>query len=198
MATKTLLTVEDMERTPKPIEGGGYELDEGELVYVSPNSLEQWEIIHRCYHLLKNFVDAHKLGLVAADTWIAILPRGVRAPDVAFIPADRLSGIDPKHALKVIPALAVEVLGSSEPATARKIAIESSARLAGTPRDMTRRIRQYFEAGVQRVWVIDPDEREVDIYSPNEPLRTLTVKDTLEAPDILPGFSLSVSRLFED
>lgn len=197
MATKTLLTVQDLERTPKPLEGGGYELDEGELVYVSPNSLEQWEIIHRCYHLLKDFVDAQGLGLVVADTWFEILPRAVRAPDVAFVPSERLSGIDPKHALKVIPALAVEVLGSSEPALARKITLEASARLAGTPRDMTRRIRQYFEAGVQRVWVLDPDEREVDVYAPNEPLRTLTVKDTLEAPDILPGFSLSVSRLFE-
>ena len=63
MNTKTFLTVEDLERTPGPIEGGGYELDEGELVYVSPNSLEQWETIHRCYHLLKDFVDAHGTGL---------------------------------------------------------------------------------------------------------------------------------------
>ncbi len=193
----TVLTVEDLERTPSPIEGGGYELDGGELIYVSPNSLEHWEIIHRFYHFLKDFVDAQRLGLVVADTWFEILPHAVRAPDVAFIPADRLPGIDPKHALKVVPALAVEVLGSSEPAFARKVALESGARLAGTPRDMTRRIRQYFDAGVSRVIVIDPDEREVDIYSPDEPLRTLTVKDTVEVSAILPGFSLPVERLFE-
>ncbi|MGH9446168.1 MAG: Uma2 family endonuclease [Terriglobia bacterium] len=193
----TVLTVEDLERTPSPIEGGGYELDGGELIYVSPNRLEQWETIHRFYHFLKDFVDAQRLGLVVADTWFEILPHAVRAPDVAFIPADRLPGIDPKHALKVVPALAVEVLGSSEPAFARKVALESGARLAGTPRDMTRRIRQYFDAGVSRVIVIDPDEREVDIYSPDEPLRTLTVKDTVEVSGILPGFSLPVERLFE-
>ncbi len=34
MATETLLTVEVLERTPKPVEGGGYELDEGELAGV--------------------------------------------------------------------------------------------------------------------------------------------------------------------
>ncbi|HXJ91558.1 MAG TPA: hypothetical protein VMT20_01590 [Terriglobia bacterium] len=49
MGTKGVLTVADLETTTKPLEGGGYELDEGELVYVSPNSLEQWQIIHRCY-----------------------------------------------------------------------------------------------------------------------------------------------------
>jgi len=59
LATKTLHSVEDMERTPKPEAGGGYELDEGELIYMSPNSMEQWEIIHRCYHLLQNSMEAH-------------------------------------------------------------------------------------------------------------------------------------------
>jgi Uma2 family endonuclease len=197
MESKTVLTVEDLETTPKPLEGGGYELDEGELVYVSPNSLEQWEIIHRCYSFLKSFVDSHRLGLVTADTWFEILPRGVRAPDVAFVPADRLAGIDPKHALKAVPALVIEVLGSSDPKAARRIALRSSARLAGTARDMTRRIRQYFEAGVRIVLVVDPDQHEVDVHAPDEPLRTLTVHDTFEAPEILPGFTLPIVRLFE-
>src|SRR5215472_3981750 len=131
MGTKGLLTVGDLETTPKPLEGGGYELDAGELVYVSPNSLEQWEIIHRCYSLLKSFVDSHNLGLVTADTWFEILPHEVRAPDVAFVPSDRLKGIDPKHVLKAVPALVIEVLGSSDPKTARRIALRSSARVAG-------------------------------------------------------------------
>jgi Uma2 family endonuclease len=193
----TLLTVEDLERKPRPAEGGGYELDEGELVYVSPNSLEQWEIIHRIYHLLRDFVDRHKLGLVVADTWFELLPHAVRAPDVAFIPASRLEGIDPKHALKVAPALVVEVLGSSEPALSRKIALESSARLAGTPRDLARRIRQYFEAGVLQVMVVDPDLRELDVYGPNQSLKTLNLNNMLEFPGILPGFRIPVRQLFE-
>jgi Uma2 family endonuclease len=197
MELKASLRVEDLETTPKPLEGGGYELDEGELVYVSPNSLEQWEIIRRAYSVLKSFVDAHKLGLVTADTWFEILPGRVRAPDVAFVPADRLAGIDPKHALKAVPSLVIEVLGSSDPKAARRIALRSSARLAGTARDMARRIRQYFEAGVRIVLVVDPDERELDVYAPDKPLRTLTVGDTFEAPEILPGFSLPVARLFE-
>jgi len=88
-------------------------------------------------------------------------------------------------------------LGSSDPKAARRIALRSSARLAGTARDMTRRIRQYFEAGVRVVLVVDPDEREVDVYEPDELLRTLTVRDTLEAPEILPGLSLPIARLFE-
>src|SRR5919201_983746 len=38
MSTRTLLTTEQFERLPKP-EVGSYELDHGELIYVSPNDL---------------------------------------------------------------------------------------------------------------------------------------------------------------
>jgi Uma2 family endonuclease len=61
---------------------------------------------------------------------------------------------------------------------------------------MARRIRQYLDAGVSRVLVIDPDERQVDVYAPNEPLKTLSTADTLTLPDILPGFSVRVAQLF--
>lgn len=121
----------------------------------------------------------------------------MRAPDVAFVPADWLAGIDPKHALKAVPTLAVEVLGSAEPpALSRKIAQNPGARLAGTSRDMARRIHQYFDAGVLRVLVIDPEERETDVYAPNEPLTSLSATDTLVVPDVLPGFSVRVRELF--
>ena len=45
MKMKTLLSIDEFEKLPEPEQGGGYELDEGEPVYVSPNSLEQVEII---------------------------------------------------------------------------------------------------------------------------------------------------------
>lgn len=38
MSTKTLLTTEQFERLSEP-EVGSYELDQGELIYVSPNDL---------------------------------------------------------------------------------------------------------------------------------------------------------------
>jgi Uma2 family endonuclease len=185
-----------MERTPRPEQGGGYELDEGELIYMSPNSMEQGEIIYRCYRLLKDFVEACSIGFVLADTWFEILLGVVRAPDVAFVPHSAWAPeLNPNHALKVVPSLVVEVLGSSDPELSRKIALESFARPARTPRDLSRRLRQYLEAGVLEVWVLDPDEREVDVYASGS-LRTLTAADKLEVPAILPGFSVSVSRLF--
>jgi Uma2 family endonuclease len=176
---KTLLSIDEFEKLPVPEQGGGYELDEGEPVYVSPNTLEQFRIIYRLYSLLSEWAQANNRGLVAADTWIELAPGVVRAPDVAYVPGDRISNIDPKHALKVIPALAVEVLSAYN-----------------TAREMSRKIQQYREAGVELIWIVDPDKREVDIYSAL-PLKTLRLGDTLTDDKILPGFSLPLTLIFE-
>jgi Uma2 family endonuclease len=180
MGTKALLTATELEHTPKPLEGGGWELDEGELVQVSPNSFQQSELVQRIYLILRSWLRGRGLGRVAADTWFELSPHLVRAPDVAFIPADRLAAIDPRHALKVLPALVVEVLGPSP-----------------SGRDVSRRVQQYRKAGVPLIWVVDPDRLEVDVYG-GGPVRTLTIEDALDAAGILPGFFLPLSQLFAE
>jgi Uma2 family endonuclease len=179
MKAKTPLSLEDFERLPEPESGGGYELDEGEPVYVSPNSLEQGEIIYRIYARLKEWAQPLNRGLVAPDTWFELSPGVVRAPDVAFIPAERIANIDPKHVLKLVPALVVEVLGPFN-----------------TAREMSRKIQQYRDAGVELIWIVDPEKREIDILSAL-PLKTLKQGDILKDEKILPGFSIPVSVIFE-
>ena len=55
MSTRTLLTTEQFEGLPEP-EVGGYELDRGELVYVSPNDLRHNRIRDNLYIPLREFV----------------------------------------------------------------------------------------------------------------------------------------------
>ena len=58
------------------------------------------------------------------------------------------------------------------------------------------RISDYFAAGGKRVWVIYPEHNEVYIHGQ----RGITCKqgeDLLEDPELLPGFSVKVSSLFE-
>jgi len=179
MSTRTLLSIDEFERLPEPEQGGGYELDEGVPVYVSPNSFEQAEIIQRIYAALKEWAKAGNRGLIAADSWFELTPGVVRAPDVAYVPRERISNADPKHPMKVIPALAVEVL----------------SRL-NTAREMSRKIQQYRDAGVELIWVVDPEKCEIDIHS-SLPLKTLRKGDFLKDDIILPGLSISVSAIFE-
>jgi Uma2 family endonuclease len=101
-----------------------------------------------------------------------------RQPDVSLIldPAVPIVTQGPMH---VIPDFIVEVKSPDD-----------------TYEDMREKARFYTERGVRLVLLVFPRPRTVEVYRPGVPLDILTVEDTLEGYDVLPGFSLPVARLF--
>jgi Uma2 family endonuclease len=63
--------------------------------------------------------------------------------------------------------------------------------------EMDRKLREYFDAGVQLVWYIDPRNRTVRVYTSYDDFTTLTEGDELDGGSVLPGFRLSIRELFE-
>ena len=49
---------------------------------------------------------------------------------------------------------------------------------------------------VNPLWIVDPRPREVMVHKPGRAVVTLAAGDTLDGGDVLPGFGLSISRLF--
>ncbi|HSV15695.1 MAG TPA: Uma2 family endonuclease [Tepidisphaeraceae bacterium] len=131
--------------------------------------------------LLYAFVLPRKLGfVVGADSMFRLFPGQVRMPDVAFISLKRLpSGIATEPIAPIAPELAVEVLSASN-----------------TPQEMKRKRREYFNSGVQLLWLVDPNLRTIDVYTaPENPVRR-QVTDALDGGVVLPGFSVPVADLF--
>jgi len=62
---------------------------------------------------------------------------------------------------------------------------------------LQRKIGRYLAAGTSIVWVLDPDSVSVSVYQTPGVFRTLTADDQIEAPELLPGFSIPVRTLFE-
>ena len=60
-----------------------------------------------------------------------------------------------------------------------------------------RKVKQYFAAGCHAVWIVYPENRELQILEASGTDRLLHAEDTLEAPEQLPGFSVRVSEFFE-
>jgi Uma2 family endonuclease len=58
-------------------------------------------------------------------------------------------------------------------------------------------VREYFEAGAKQAWVVWPRERKIYVYSSADEIRSLKVGDELVGGDLLPGFHLSISELFQ-
>jgi Uma2 family endonuclease len=67
---------------------------------------------------------------------------------------------------------------------------------SNTPREMDRRMSDFFAAGSTRFWGVYPEDREVYVQGLTGVVRR-SGEETLEDAQLLPGFSIKVSSLFE-
>jgi Uma2 family endonuclease len=131
---------------------------------------------------LGNYLDKHDLGIAfGADGPSLLDVDQVRFPDLAFISYDRIpEDADPDTPMPDwVPNLAIEVISPGN-----------------TRGEMTRKLRDYFEAGVELVWYIDPAKRTVRVYTAVDHYKTLREDATLDGGHVLPGFEVSIRELF--
>lgn len=134
--------------------------------------------------LLTAFVIPRNLGLVTGpDGTVELVADLVRIPDVAFTSWDRLPGR--RRPVSPVPLIAPNLV----------VAVLSRS---NTPGEMAAKRQDYFSAGVQLVWEIDPRTRTVDVYTTATQATTLGLGDTLNGGTVLPGFTLSVQQLFAE
>jgi Uma2 family endonuclease len=134
-------------------------------------------------YFIEGYIDGNDLGItLGADAMLRILPRQVRLPDVTFLSWTKMPDreLPAEPVAPIVPDLAVEVLSESN-----------------TRREMERKRKDYFAAGVRRVWQIDPDTETAEVYSAPEVFVPIAADGDLDGEDILPGFRLSLKRLFE-
>jgi Uma2 family endonuclease len=180
MATKTLLTADELEQMPDD-DSVQIELDEGELITMPPAGEDHGYVEVEIASRLRDFVKKNKLGRVySGDTGFRLNDRTVRAPDVAFVRRDRLELIRSRGFARGVPDLAVEIRSESE-----------------SFRQLMRKVKQYLAAGCQVVLVINREPEEIDVFKADGTEYTLVAADTLEIPELLPGFFVKVGDLFE-
>jgi Uma2 family endonuclease len=121
--------------------------------------------------------------ILGADGTLKLLKKLVRIPDVSFTRWDQLPGrvVPAAPVPEVSPDLVVEVLSEGN-----------------TAREMERKLKEYFLAGVRLVWFVDDRTRSVRAYTSPDDSATFGPDDTLDGGDVLPGFAVPVARLFEN
>ena len=60
------------------------------------------------------------------------------------------------------------------------------------------KLRDDFSIGVRLVWIVDPQSRSVLAYRSLTDVREFAENDDLPGDDVLPGFSVKVTQLFEE
>lgn len=60
------------------------------------------------------------------------------------------------------------------------------------------KLQEYFVAGTRLVWYVVPSRQEVHVYTAPDQYEILRVDQDLQGRVALPGFTLSIRRLFAE
>lgn len=166
-----------------PDDGFRYELVRGELRKMAPAGHKHGRIAIKVSTPLDAHVTANKLGVVyAAETGFLTSsdPDTVRAPDVAFVSQKRLDEVgDVEGYWPGAPDLVVEVISPND-----------------TYAEVEEKVLESLEAGAGMVLVVNPRKNAVTVYRSLTDIVVLTEIDTLDAGNVVPGWTMAVKDIF--
>ncbi len=171
---RTDVTVDELEKLSLPYPA---ELYDGKVVFKMPNFAHAI-IQNNVGGEIRNYLKTNPIGIVGGDANFRLWPernRESRAPDVSFILKDRVPENLHRY-LPIAPDLAVEILSPDD-----------------SFEHMMEKVDEYLSQGVKIVWIIITRTREVLVCTAQG---KYSVRDTLTAPELLPGFELPVKDIF--
>jgi Uma2 family endonuclease len=178
LATK-LVTAEEL--LAMPAEDAVIELVDGEIRKMSPAGFKHGDIAMLVGASLSTYVRQRRLGKVTAAETGFILRRNpdtVRAPDVAFVLAERL--VETTTYFPGPPDLAVEVISPNDTYT-----------------EVHAKVLDWLRSGVRLVIVIDPSKQSAAIHRSVTEVLDIGIDDALDGGDVVPGWTLPLRELFE-
>jgi len=111
-----------------------------------------------------------------------ILPNGaMRSPDAAWVRLSRLRALSPREKQRFIPLcpdFLIEVASPSDEAA-----------------ELRRKMEEYRSVGLQLGWLILPESRQVEIYTPAG-IETLISPEAISGDPVLPGFTLQLALIW--
>jgi Uma2 family endonuclease len=132
---------------------------------------------------LQVWAEADGSGLVFDSSTISLLPNGAkRMPDASWVRLDRWNALTREQQEGIPPLCPDFVLELRSP----------SDRLP----ELQDKMAEYLNNGAHLGWLIDPIERIVYIYRPEEVMERLEAPEELSGEPVLSGFVLSLAALW--
>ena len=119
------------------------------------------------------------------------LPNGADvSPDASWVKRDRIDALTAEQKRRFIPLCPdfVVELRSASPLT--------PLRKGGKEARLRAKMEEYRENGTRLGWLIDPKNKQVEIYRTRRDVEVLQNPETLSGEDVLPGFVLEVPPIF--
>jgi len=157
---------------------------QGELVIVTPVGGEGGS---READLIGDLVYWNRrtqLGKVFSSSTCFRLPNGAdRSPDAAWIILERWNQLTPEQQKKfppVCPDFVIELRSESD-------ALEL----------LQQKMQEYISNGLRLGWLVNPQDRQVEVYKANRVKRVLENPKQVDGEDVLPGFVFELSILWD-
>jgi len=176
---KKKYTYKDYAKLP---EGAPYQLIGGELIMTpAPTPYHQY-ISGNIYSVLKQFVERNNLGQVYySPIDVYFEETETYQPNIIFISKERLNIIS-ETKIEGAPDLVIEILS---PATAYY--------------DLKKKFKIYEKHGVKEYWIVDPEEKSIEIYI-NKEQKFILVENKSKIGTIksqlLKDFQIDLEKIF--
>ena len=155
----------------------------GELIILPPTGGETGKRNFEIYIDLGIWNRQAKLGVAFDSSTLFQLPNGAdRSPDVAWIRQDRWDALTPEKQQKfppICPDFVVELRSKTD-------------RL----KSLQDKMLEYQQNGVRLGWLINPQDRQVEIYRAEKSVDVLDSPLKLSGEDVLPRFILDLERIW--
>ncbi|MCC5635148.1 Uma2 family endonuclease [Nostoc sp. CHAB 5844] len=157
----------------------------GELIVNPPTGWEtgrrNWSISGELYLWWRN---AGEPGQAFDSSTGFVLPNGaIRSPDASWVSQESWQALTPEQKgtfANICPDFVVELSSSSD-----------------TLKSLQEKMREYIENGAKLGWLIDPQQRRVEIYRASLAVEVLENPAELSGEAVLAGFVLNLRRVWD-
>lgn len=155
----------------------------GEIIIMSPTGSETSRKNAKIVILFGFWNESKQLGEIFDSNGGFTFPNGaIRSPDVSWIEKSRWNRLSKSQQDKfapIVPDFVLELKSKSD------ILAEVQAKMV-----------EYISQGVRLGWLINPDNKTVEIYRPGADKQVLENPDKLSGDEVLPEFELNLSKVW--
>ncbi len=157
-----------LERNPK-----------GELIIMSPVGGETGQKEANLIFQISLWNYHSQLGIVFSSSTIFSLPSGGdRSPDVAYVSLERWENLTQEEREgfpPICPDFVIELRSKSD-------------RL----KPLQEKMQEYIDSGLKLGWLIDPRQKQVEIYRPQTAVEIVKMPASLSGEDVLPELNITL------
>ncbi|MGB5637394.1 MAG: Uma2 family endonuclease [Waterburya sp.] len=157
---------------------------QGKLIIMSPTGSESGRKNGRLFFQVELWNTKTKLGVsFDSSTGFKLSNGALRSPDVSWVELAQWNSLSEQQQRKfapIDPDFVIELMSPTDDLN-----------------ELQQKMTEYMNCGVKLGWLINPDEKQVEIYRNGQNKEVLNNPQSLSGEDILPGLIVDLSSILD-